>query len=288
MVSIAAQLATLPITIYYFHQFPNWFLLTNLIAIPLAFIAVGLSAVVSIFYILFDSDFYFAELLEFILRALNSVVEFVDQLPFTIIDNIWVEPISTLLILLALILVVIHFHFYNIRLILSALTLLVCVFLIEFYTSSKYLGSNEFTVYSFKNKLAVSLRLGSKARVYSYDTLNLYESKIVRNHLHAMEVEKEDYILLNQIKQDDFCLVKEGFAIFQFKNQLIGITEDMSEVDYLSRIGINYLILDGYPPEKWNYKTKIIATTSSIELNNDINISNYYSLRDQGAFRLSL
>ena len=104
----------------------------------------------------------------------------------------------------------------------------------------------------------------------------------------VMEVEKEDYILLNQIKQDDFCLVKEGFAIFQFKNQLIGITEDMSEVDYLSRIGINYLILDGYPPEKWNYKTKIIATTSSIELNNDINISNYYSLRDQGAFRLSL
>lgn len=37
-VSIAAQLGTAAITIYYFHQFPNYFLLTNMVAIPLAFV----------------------------------------------------------------------------------------------------------------------------------------------------------------------------------------------------------------------------------------------------------
>ena len=41
-VSIAAQLSTLPISLYYFHQFPNYFLLANLIAIPLSSIALYL------------------------------------------------------------------------------------------------------------------------------------------------------------------------------------------------------------------------------------------------------
>jgi competence protein ComEC len=38
-VSIAAQLFTLPFCMYYFHQFPNYFLMANLIAIPLSSIA---------------------------------------------------------------------------------------------------------------------------------------------------------------------------------------------------------------------------------------------------------
>lgn len=37
-VSAAAQLATFPLGIYYFHQFPNYFLLANLFAVPLAFL----------------------------------------------------------------------------------------------------------------------------------------------------------------------------------------------------------------------------------------------------------
>jgi competence protein ComEC len=37
-VSIAAQCATFPLGILYFHQFPNYFILSNLIVIPLAFV----------------------------------------------------------------------------------------------------------------------------------------------------------------------------------------------------------------------------------------------------------
>lgn len=41
-VSLAAQLGTLPLTLYYFGQCSNYFLLTNLIVIPLAFVIVSL------------------------------------------------------------------------------------------------------------------------------------------------------------------------------------------------------------------------------------------------------
>ena len=39
-VSLAAQLATLPVSIYYFHQFPNYFILANLLIIPVSTIAI--------------------------------------------------------------------------------------------------------------------------------------------------------------------------------------------------------------------------------------------------------
>lgn len=38
-VSMAAQLATFPLTLYYFHIFPTYFLLANLVIIPMAFVA---------------------------------------------------------------------------------------------------------------------------------------------------------------------------------------------------------------------------------------------------------
>ncbi len=41
-VSLAAQLGTIPFTLYYFHQLSNYFLLTNLIVLPLASILVPL------------------------------------------------------------------------------------------------------------------------------------------------------------------------------------------------------------------------------------------------------
>lgn len=43
MLSIAATVFTLPISLYYFHQFPTWFILSNLVIIPLS-IAIMLGA----------------------------------------------------------------------------------------------------------------------------------------------------------------------------------------------------------------------------------------------------
>lgn len=45
-VSAAAQLATFPLGVYYFHQFPTYFLLSNLFAVPLAFFILSSGLVV--------------------------------------------------------------------------------------------------------------------------------------------------------------------------------------------------------------------------------------------------
>lgn len=47
-VSFAAQIGTLPLSIYYFHQFPGLFFITNLLVIPLVSIIMALGALITI------------------------------------------------------------------------------------------------------------------------------------------------------------------------------------------------------------------------------------------------
>lgn len=83
-VSLAAQIATLPLVLYYFHQFPNYFLLTNYIAIPLASMIIYLTIV----FLLFSGIPVLADLPVFILKkllfVLNFSVEMIHDLPYAI------------------------------------------------------------------------------------------------------------------------------------------------------------------------------------------------------------
>src|SRR5690606_37165737 len=92
-VSVAAQLFTLPFVLYYFGQFPNYFLLANLfIALPSTVIMyVGLLltccpiAVVSVFL---------AKVLDFLLVFLLEALGWIEHLPFATVRGIdWPVPL---------------------------------------------------------------------------------------------------------------------------------------------------------------------------------------------------
>lgn len=106
-VTIAAQIGTIPIIIYVFNEFPNYFLLANVMLIPV---------VAPILLItVFASIMSFSPLaLSFLLPALSDGLEYmqnvtlwINSLPYTIITNLsiswWILPIayvSTVLLLL--------------------------------------------------------------------------------------------------------------------------------------------------------------------------------------------
>lgn len=51
-VSVAAQIATFPLVIFYFHQFPNYFLLANVLVIPLIPLVIYFGLFISCFSII--------------------------------------------------------------------------------------------------------------------------------------------------------------------------------------------------------------------------------------------
>ena len=101
VVSVVAQLGTGPLAMHLFHSFPSWFLLTNLIVIPLATVIIYLAlAILAVpfpgFYELLGDG------LSNILRLLAGSVRMVEGLPGSVIDGIYFSSWSVLMVYVVL------------------------------------------------------------------------------------------------------------------------------------------------------------------------------------------
>lgn len=101
-VSIAAQLATFPISLLYFHQFPLYFMFTNILAIPLVSLLLALFVIFSPFFILDFHPEFFLWILEKLCHLLNQVVGLISSLPGSAIRDI---PMSAAICLLLMLLI---------------------------------------------------------------------------------------------------------------------------------------------------------------------------------------
>lgn len=87
-VSIAAQIGTFPFVMYYFHQFPNWFLLTNLIVIPCSSVIIYTGIAMLTFSFVPFLKTAFSWMLFGEIRSLNYLMEWINNLPYTTISGI--------------------------------------------------------------------------------------------------------------------------------------------------------------------------------------------------------
>jgi competence protein ComEC len=94
-ITIAAQILTLPICIYYFHQIPTTFLFTNLICVPLstailfAEIALVICAAFPPLAMLIGKFIYV------LTWCMNALIEFFNKLPLSLIDKIYATSFTT-------------------------------------------------------------------------------------------------------------------------------------------------------------------------------------------------
>ncbi len=97
-VTLAAQILTLPLVLYYFHQFPNLFLFTNFVAVPLSgFILYGELFLLLVHKLIFVNAFS-GKLISFFIHQLNQLIENTHRLPFAVTGNISFSLVQTLLL----------------------------------------------------------------------------------------------------------------------------------------------------------------------------------------------
>jgi len=92
-VSIAAQVSTLPLVLLYFHQFPVWFILTNITAIPIVSLLLGAFVLFSPFLIMVPEYTFFSSLLLYIANLLDLLIRFISSLPHAVIRDIPLHPL---------------------------------------------------------------------------------------------------------------------------------------------------------------------------------------------------
>ena len=87
-VSIAAQILTTPISIYYFHRFPVYFLIANLLAVPLSSIILVLGIFLCICSPVHPAAQLMGSLLELLVRLLNGFISKVARLPGAVLSDL--------------------------------------------------------------------------------------------------------------------------------------------------------------------------------------------------------
>ena len=152
-VTIAAQLGVVPISLFYFHQFPGLFFISNLAIIPFLGLILGFGILVILLSLLNLLPELLANAYGSLISTMNHVVSWVSQQEEFLIKDISFPlnyVISTYVLLLALILVYKKKYFKRIVFLLVSILILQSVFI---YTKHK--NKSEAFIIFHKSKFSV-------------------------------------------------------------------------------------------------------------------------------------
>lgn len=237
-VSIAAQLATTPISLYYFHNFPFYFLISNLfIAIPsvmimytgLAFLLFGWWPIgISTLGILLDKLIIFTN---------NGLIK-IEQLKYASITQIWLSGIEIIIIYLLYIFFILSFK----KPIYLKYTLLCVAFLVfNFgYQHLQQIKQKQVLFFSLRKNIAIALIKGNKATLISDLKPNEFTySFSIKPYLDSCHIKYIEFINPQQTI---------GEKIITFEGYQLKIINHRNDIYLPSKI--NWLLLSGVKVQK--------------------------------------
>jgi competence protein ComEC len=108
-VSISAQMGTSCLTIFYFHNFPNYFLITNILIIPLVTVIMFAVAATLILQPVPVIGMLTGKFLDICVSLANGVTKHIEQLPYSLTENMYINVTQTLIMLAAVIAIAFYF-----------------------------------------------------------------------------------------------------------------------------------------------------------------------------------
>ncbi len=166
-VSFAAQIGTLPLSLYYFHQFPGLFFVTNLIIIPFLGVIMGLGVVVMLLAALNCVPAFLAVPLEWSIAVLNKIIGWIASVESFIFEDI---PFNAAMLVSAYLLIVaLVFCFEKCNLGRLAWALAALLLFESGYFASKWTRRNEqeWIVFNARKTTLIAQRDGDKVTIRS-------------------------------------------------------------------------------------------------------------------------
>ncbi len=178
-VTITAQAGTLPLTISLFNRFPTWFLITNILIVPLSSVLIIIGCILPITYPLKFISFPLAKILSFLTGATAWLTKEAASLPFSTIDKIGMGNVESILLFAS---VFVAFRYLLDR---KSLPVLFPVTLFLLFVLSGTIkaivtrSTSELIVYNSTGSSSIGIRSGKTLLLYTDTTAGLPE--IVRH-----------------------------------------------------------------------------------------------------------
>lgn len=251
-VSLSAQIGTFPISVFYFHQFPNFFLLTNFVVIPMAAVIIYEAIVlIAVSFLPFLAD-AIGWLLNLSAQLLNESVSYIEKLPFSVSQNLDF-PLPVLLLLYILIITIAAASYRKTpRSLVPVVSVLICVFIVCIgydYTNKKH---ECVCIYNVKGSSVIGYIDGENASLFLDNaTLEDTTGKVdyaVKNHLLKAGVDKTEHFSLEYRDQinarGSFCscgpLMQFGASRGAYLNG-----SDLIVRNPVNKIHVDFLVIGG-------------------------------------------
>jgi len=170
-VSFAAQIGTFPLSIYYFHQFPGLFFVTNLVIIPFLSVIMALGVLVMVLAAFDYVPFYLTKSLEWSIYILNKIINSIASFEQFIIREIpfnWYFMVSLYLMIITLI---IWFKKPSFNRLVSTLIAVIIFQITVFETHRNIKNQKELVVFNSKKSTLITERNGKNVTLYANDSL---------------------------------------------------------------------------------------------------------------------
>ena len=230
-IGLAAQAFTVPLTLYYFHQFPNYFILTNIGMMVFAGLILGIGLFffsvswVSIFKVLVG------KILEIGLFAMLFFVQFIDDIPFSVATGFTISEELLIFIYFLMFLMILN-QFKVLKNII--LVLLLLIFVNVEFNRFQNLSKSEIVIFN-SDDFAMSIK--NKDQI-----ICLHSAKDERNK--RIEMLMNQYVTISSGSYQ-FLALKDGNTTINFGGDKFDLYVDKYGVNVKSN-KVNFYVRTNY------------------------------------------
>lgn len=305
-VSIAAQIATFPLSLLYFHQFPNYFLLSNLIVIPISTLVVYIGVALFVFAKISVVATGLAAAFHWCVWLLNWSVKYIETWPYSLLQGMSISIFETWVMYAAICLLLYYFAKQKFRYILITLAMGIAILCSQIVEQQQQYKQKKFIVYNIPNTSALDF-------IHSQSTTLLTDTAFAHNDDQLLFYIKHNWwdigirnttIVSNNIKAENLIITNNHIQFFDKRIAIINseqIKKGNTDINHIPSLTVDYLILSQSPDihirqltQRYHFNTLIFDSSNSLRLLKrwkkectKLNIS-YHSVSDAGAFVVDL
>ncbi|MBR5983056.1 MAG: ComEC/Rec2 family competence protein [Bacteroidales bacterium] len=314
-VSVAAQLATAPLCFYYFHQFSNYFLLTNYVMIPISTIAIWTCFLFfAVSWIPYVST-AIAYCLSWIAKVMNFACLSIEKLPFSTTQDIYLDAPQMLLLYAAIIMFATYFFYTKrYRHLLVAMIFCVIFSVIDLWQSVESSSQKTLVVYNINKTTAINIIDGIDNIMFA-NLDSVQPEKIeftAKNNWLKKGLDREKYVNLSSGKDKLLTTITniDNRKVF-FKNKFINydglrlyvLDDNFMPFDneIFTKVNVDYVILAESPQvtleeigKYFDYKKIVVSSSNSIsrceawEAESEALGCDVHDVRKDGAFIVTI
>jgi len=212
-VSIAAQIATFPLGLHYFHQFPNYFLLSNLIVIPISTLIIYVGIALFTFAQIPLLVKYLAIAFSWLIWLLNASVKWIESLPFSLLEGISISVLETWLLYGLVILFLFYLNNRKYKFLVYALSFCIFILISQVIEQRTQFIQKKIVVYNVAKTTAIDF-------IYSQQNVLLTDSVFAHNKSRLLFHVKHNWWDLG-LKESRIISANFGRSELKVKNKFV-------------------------------------------------------------------